>query len=51
MTNAQKMDATPAKDLALKMAKGYIVKYDKNNNGKLDREESKTLLKEINFTI
>jgi hypothetical protein len=33
------------------MAKGYIMKYDKNNNGKLNREESATMCKEIAHTL
>ena len=51
MTNAQKLDATQVKDLALKMAKAYIVKYDDNNNGKLNSEESQTMCKEISVTM
>jgi Ca2+-binding EF-hand superfamily protein len=33
------------------MARDYIKKFDKNNNGKLDAEESSEMMKEISYAM
>ena len=51
MKSAKKMNEQEIKDLASKMAKAYILKYDKNGNGTLDAAESKVMCKEIGTSV